>query len=297
MRFSAYNLSIHSDLDLPELPRCAQTGLAADVTIRLGKVPPDGLPEGKQLGPFLWVTPDQLWLQIPHVARFWVRGGHCIDIEPEPGIDEDSVRVFLLGSALGALLFQRGYLVLHGNAIRIGDQVMVCVGPSGAGKSTLAAGFMQRGYDILADDVVPVDAQCRALPGFPRIKLWQDVADKLHIDTSDLKRIRPGMEKFNLPLPAPHPEPLPIRWIYILSSNSEAAFEFTPIQGMKRFLPLRANTYRAKYMGGMALKAEHLKLCGQLAGQIRLVRVTRPKSGFDLDGLIDHLLADMAAHP
>lgn len=297
MRFTAYNLTIESELDLPELPLCTQETSAPDVSIRIAKVPPDGLPEGKQLGPFLWVTPDQLWLQVPRIARFWVRGGHNIDIDPEPGIDEDSLRVFLLGSALGALLFQRGHLVLHGNAIRIGNQVMVCVGQSGAGKSSLAAGFMQRGYDILADDVVPVDAQCRALPGFPRIKLWQDVADKLNIDTGALKRIRPGIEKYNLPLLTLNLTPLPIRWVYILRGENTDDISIDSIQGMQRFLPLRANTYRVKYLEGMTLKAEHLKLCGQLASHIRLARVARPRQGFKLDGLIDHLLADMAANP
>ena len=156
MRFSAYDLSIDSELAMPELLPGRHTGVP-DVHIRLGSVTVDGLPQGKQLGPFLWVAAETLWLEIPHIARFLISQGNEIIIDPEPGIDEDSVRVFLLGPVIGALLFQRGYLVLHGNAIRIGDQCLVCVGHSGVGKSTLAAGFMQRGYDILADDVVPVD--------------------------------------------------------------------------------------------------------------------------------------------
>jgi hypothetical protein len=298
MRHTAYNLSIDSELALPELPPDLTTGGAADVHIRLATINPQGLPDGQQLGPFLWANADKLWLQVPHVARFLVQGGHTILIDPEPGIDEDSIRVFLLGSALGALLFQRGYLVLHGNAIRVGEHCMVCVGHSGAGKSTLAAGFMQRGHQILADDVVPVDAQCLALPGFPRIKLWQDVADKLHIDTTALQRIRPNLQKFNYPLAQPaNTTPLPIRWVYILASDHVDAIRFEPIQGMNRFMPLRANTYRARFMQGMALKPQHLQLCGQLAGQIRLARVTRPQQGFALDQLIDQLLADMDAHP
>jgi hypothetical protein len=191
MRFNAYNLNIKSELTLPELLPCLNTSVP-DVHIRFGSVRTDGLPHGEQLGPFLWVAAETLWLQIPHIARFLITQGNEIIIDPEIDIDEDSIRVFLLGPVIGALLFQRGYLVLHGNAIRIGDQCMVCVGHSGVGKSTLAAGFMQRGYDILADDVVPVDEFCQALPGFPRIKLWQDVADKLAINTTDLRRLRPA---------------------------------------------------------------------------------------------------------
>ena len=283
MRYSAYNLSVDSQLTLPELlPEAAGCGAkAADVTIVLGSVAADGLPGGRQLGPFLWADKRSLWLNIPRVARFLVQDGTHIFVDPEAGIDEDSIRVFLLGSAFGALLFQRGYLVLHGNAIRIGDQCMVCVGPSGAGKSTLAAGLMQRGYPVLADDVVPVDANCRVLPGFPRIKLWRDATDQLQIDSLALRRIRPGIEKFNLPVAAElAATPLPVRWVYVLASDHVDQTEILPIHGMQRFSPLRSNTYRVRFLEGMALKSEHLKLCGQLAGRIRLAHIKRPKSGF-----------------
>lgn len=285
---------------LPELALVSSQLLGAsapDIDIRFRAVTEHGLAGGKQLGPYLWVNSRSLWLQVPHVARFLVSEGREIRIDPEPGIDEDSLRVFLLGSAFGALLFQRGYLVLHGNAIRIGDQCMVCVGPSGAGKSTLAAGFMRQGHPILADDVVPVDSQCRALPGFPRIKLWRDVADQLAINTTDLRRIRPNTDKFNLPVSsAGAGEPLPVRWIYILDSDHLEALKIEPILGMQRFKPLHNNTYRVRFLQGMALKPEHLKLCGQLAGRIRLARLTRPRIGFHLEPMIDRILADIAEH-
>jgi hypothetical protein len=299
-RHTCYSLNIASELPLPELldlPAEFATS-PADVEISLGAVAAGGLDHGKQLGPYLWTTDQALWLEVPEVARFLISDGNRITIDPAPGIDEDSLRVFLLGSALGALLFQRGYLVLHGNAIRIGDQCMICVGHSGAGKSTLAAGFLQRGYQILADDVVPIDAQCRALPGFPRIKLWQDTAERLGIDTADLRRIRPDMHKFNYPLAQRFSEaPLPVRWVYILRSHHEPEIRFEPIRGLERFNPLRANTYRVRFMVGMALRADHLQLCGQLAGRIHLNRVTRPDHGFQLDSLIDQILADIAANP
>lgn len=300
MTYTCYGLTLASDLALPELlvsdPSSPQP--PPDAYIRFGPVPAEGLPAGRQLGPYLWVTANQLWLQIPNVARFLVSDGNLISIAPEPGVDEDSIRVFLLGSALGALLFQRGLLVLHGNAIRIGQQCMVCVGHSGAGKSTLAAGFLQRGYEILADDVVPVDAACRALPGFPRIKLWQDTADQLSIDTAGLRRIRPDLEKFNYPLTNRFAgEPLPIRWVYILGSHQRPETLCEPIGGMDRFLELRDHTYRVRFLEGMALRTEHLQLCGRLAGRIHLNRITRPERGFELDALVELILADLGEKP
>ncbi|WP_295393067.1 hypothetical protein [uncultured Thiodictyon sp.] len=300
MIYTCYGLTFVSDLALPELLAAAASAARSepDVQIRLGQVPTEGLTDGRQRGPFLWVSPRALWLRVPRIARFLVSDGNLITIAPEPGVDEDSIRVFLLGSALGALLFQRGLLVLHGNAIRIGEQCMVCVGASGAGKSTLAAGFLRRGYEILGDDVIAVDADCRALPGFPRIKLWQDTAQRLHIDTAQLRRIRPALAKFNYPLASPViGVPLPIRWVYILGSHPLPDTRCEPIHGLERFTPLRNNTYRVRFLEGMALKREHLQLCGKLAGRIHLTRITRPERGFELDALVDRILADLAAHP
>jgi hypothetical protein len=50
-------------------------------------------------------------------------------------------------------------------------------------------------------------------------------------------------------------------------------------------------------MEGMPLKTQHLQRCGQLAGRIHLTRVTRPDHGFELDNLIERILADIEAHP
>jgi hypothetical protein len=157
---------------------------------------------------------------------------------------------------------------------------------------------MQRGHDILADDVVPVDQDCSALPGFPRIKLCQDTADRLGIDTKNLRRITPDVEKFNYPLFNQFAQqPLPVRWVYILNSHNAAETLLEPIVGLQRFRPLRDNTYRLVFLQDMALKAEHLQLCGKLAGQIRLARITRPEQGFELDTLIDRILSDIAENP
>ncbi len=297
--YSAYQLNFYSELALPEfLPAPAGGDLTPDVRILLGDVSEAGIPGGTQIGPFLWCDTECLWLRVPHIARFLVTGGSTITIAPEPDADEDSIRVFLLGSALGALLSQRGYLVLHGNAIRIGDQCMICVGPSGCGKSTLAAGFSQRGYDVLADDAVAIDADCCAIPGFQRIKLWHDVAEKLGIDISCLSRIRPKMEKYNVPLQQQSDfTALPVRWVYILDSEHVGSTRVEPISGLKRFQPLHNNTYRIRFLKGMKLEQNHLQLCGLLASRIRLARIGRPNFGFELNELIDRILVDIKENP
>jgi hypothetical protein len=298
--YMSYWLQLASELELPELAPSAQDcgRESPDVTIVLGAIDSPDLSGARRHGPLLFGDADSFWLEVPKVARFLIRQGAHITIDPAAGIDEDSIRVFLLGSALGALLYQRGYMVLHGNAVRVGDECLVCVGHSGVGKSTLAAAFMQRGYPVLTDDVVAVDAQGRALPGLPRLKLWQDALDQLGLENFGLNRIRPGLAKFHLPMSdGDSPKPLPIRWIYVLNNHHRPDTLLEPIQGGDRFGVLRNHSYRVRFMEGMALKARHLRQCAQLASCIHLARVTRPDHGFDVGGLVERLLADIRDNP
>ena len=120
------------------------------------------------------------------------------------------------------------------------------------------------------------------------------IAQKLEIATDGLDRIRPQLNKFNLPVRSRfRTRPIPIRWVYLLVPGNEEGIDLTPISGMQRFHPLMAHTYRRRFMEGMALHPEHLRRCGVLAGKVHLARVARPKAGFDIDTLVDSLLSDM----
>ncbi len=60
-------------------------------------------------------------------------------------MDDDDVRLFLLGSVMGAVLHYRGVTPLHGNGfVHEGGAVLV-LGNMGVGKSTLAAALVKKG--------------------------------------------------------------------------------------------------------------------------------------------------------
>ena len=296
--YSCYGLTVASSLELPELVAAGPETASGRPDVRIvSEELPDDAGEGRPVGRFARVEGDRVWVHVPGVARYLVTGGSSIVVAPEPGGDAESVRAFLLSAGFAAILYQRGLLVLHGNAVAVGDACLVCVGPSRSGKSTLAAALMRRGHRVLADDVVPVDAACRVLPGLARIKLWQDSAEQLDIETAGLRRVRPALGKFNLPVGDRYPDgPLPVRWVYVLAAHPAARARLEPVTGMQRYQALRANTYGAGYLEGMELAPDHLRLCGVLASRVRMARLTRPVHGFDVDALVERVLDDVAAH-
>jgi len=57
--------------------------------------------------------------------------------------------------------------VFHASAMAKGDQCMLFLGGSGSGKSTISALLMANGFDLLADDFVPVDGRSSEVFFFP----------------------------------------------------------------------------------------------------------------------------------
>lgn len=297
--YTAYGLVIASAVALPELvPVAGEMASTPDITITLNLLPeigPDNGPAGtRRIGPYLWATRDQFWFCVPGIARFRITGGHEIQIDPDPSGDAAGVRTFLLGTALGVALSQRGHVTLHGNAVRIGDGCLVCVGPSGAGKSTLAAGFARRGFAVLSDDLVMVDEHGRVPPGIPRIKLWADMAAAMAIDTAPLARIRHTLEKFSYPVRDGYAEAaVPVRAIYGLVGTNADTVSIRHLQGFAKFRAVRANIYRPQFVEAMGQRELYLARCTQLAATVSVAWIARPALGFTLDALVDAILEDV----
>ncbi len=173
--YTAYGLNICSAVLLPELQ--VSTHQIADVVIKFGKVDLS-LPEPEPAWDYFHLDGDLAYLYWKVVGKFLVKSGHEIIIEPLPDVEEQVLRLPLLGAVLAMLLHQRQYLVLHASAMAIGDSAAVFLGQKGQGKSTMAATLYGRGHKQMTDDAAAInidsgsDACPILLPGFPQIKLW-----------------------------------------------------------------------------------------------------------------------------
>jgi len=194
-------LNVASEIALPGAKRRpAQTG-RAEVRIRLAAVP-RALSTGGMSGPDWQMAGESFLLRVPKVARFLVRGGREITVNLEPGATRHDASAFVLGTAFGILLHQRGALVLHASAVARNENAIAICGPSGAGKSTLAAALCQRGCAFVADDlaVVGLDGgrQPVVLPDGRQLKLWSKAIGQLDLEDRKGDAVRVTLDKFHV---------------------------------------------------------------------------------------------------
>ncbi len=296
--YRVFGLNISSELPLPSLDMPHLQPDAADVVIACGEIP-DALAVPLIKGVRFQAAPGEFLLQVDKVARYYVQNGSRITIMPEAGAGEDDILVFLMGSAMGALLHQRNILVLHGSAIKVNSQSIAFCGPSGIGKSTLAAGFYLRKYPFLADDLCAIgmlDGRPAVIPGFSRLKLWADTLEKLDTCKGRLKSVRWGkdLEKYFLPVDSSQHTPVPLQAVYILASTSTDKLEVIPLHGAEKIDPLIENTYRMSFLEGLGGKKDHFRQCAAMAAKADICRVVRPDNGFLLNELIDLVAASFA---
>lgn len=293
--YQAFGLKIRSAVPLPELIAGDGAG-EPDAWIDYDAVPAE-LPHAQVVTARVQARTGVLLLRVDGVARFLVTEGRRIIVDPDAQAQEEDVRLFLLGSALAALLHQRHDLVLHGSAIRVGDACAVFLGTSGSGKSTLALAFRARGYPIWADDLSVLrpgrDGRLEVQPGYPQAKLWLDSLASLDIDGEHLRRLRRAMEKRAVPLDASVlRRALPVRRAYVLRPDG-GDIRIEPVGGTRRFALLKNHTYRFRYLAGSGSRAEHFQAAAQLAQQVPLAIVRRPRELLRLGDLVDRLEADL----
>lgn len=300
--YQLFGLTIGSEIPLPELP--PETHLRDfDVTIR----PATGLPDVTPIfhdDPVVRCNDRQLLLTVPE-AEFFVADGTTVLVKPRPGAAEADVRVYLLGSVMGALCYQRGLYPLHANTIEMNGTAFVFCGDSGAGKSTLAARLMAEGLKVWADDICAVSfdeaGQAFALPGVPRVKLWEDALERFGYPKDPAARVNSGDEKYALPLARGRNVPrLPLGAIYLLDRETHPEPEIaTAVAGAAALEIVLQQAYRPGFPAMMQKSQDHFRRASRLAGATPLFRVNRAWGVENLDtvasSLIAHLRASRAA--
>ena len=240
----------------------------------------------------LETAPGRFELLVPGVARYVVEAGNVITVTPVLGADEDSIRLFLLGTGFGALLHQRGVLPLHGAAVRRSGDYVVIVGRSGDGKSSLAAALRRRGWAMATDDLSAirvVDDRPYLSSGYPETKMWPDVLEMLGDDAARYPRVRAVIEKRRVAVDNFAAEPGNVAAVVVLQTTNQNEPVFTSITGGAQMTALKHHTYRAGLSLALGSHRDHFATITCLARRSRMWLLERPREGLAPDRLAERL--------
>ena len=279
--YSAFGLSIGSDLEIPEfLP----FNTNPEVFFHIGNVEspvvrtddPVRIIQQKESGILLY------WSR---TGTFLVENGQYVTISPEPGISENLVRLLLTGPVLGVLLHQRGYNVFHASLVStpVSNVAIGFLARKGYGKSTMATAMYNHGYRLMSDDIIAVsetDGNISVKPGFPYLKLWNEAAEVLVENGDQVKTIDPRFNKQGCTIKKRFSaRPARLKMLFVLEFGSELSIQ--PILGKEALLYVLPHWYGALFDGQMLDifgKDKHFTQCTQLIKSVPLYRLTRPQS-------------------
>lgn len=280
--YSAYDLTIASEYDLFGVRHSDPVG-NPDVTIVKGDF---GHPENVQYdeGRYSEASFDEALLSWEKVGTIRIRQGREIQVVPRQDINPDVLSLFITGAAMGIVLHQRGLLVLHASAVDVDGSAIAFIGFKGMGKSTTAAAFVGRGYLMISDDVVALDARYRVRPGSEVVKLWPTALKAaLNDDPESIPRIYPTNEKrariVDDKMAASSSQ---LKAIYVLDSGDTLRIE--PIEPAGRFVEVVRHSYAPRFVGTPGTPPEHFQQCTQLVADIPMYRLRRVP---DLEQLSD----------
>lgn len=284
--YTAFGLHIHSEISLPELAEGNQHS-TPDVYIRQGAVElPSMRPTTiyrRGIKAFFGRNENAMFLDWAGVASFKASGGNELIVSPVAS-EASIISLFTVSEALGLILFQREYFLLHASAVEVGDEAWCFMGMPGAGKSSTAAAFIKAGCRLLSDDLTAITfdegGKPAIVPAYPQLKIWEKTVNGLQYAESDLEPVSEGVRKF-----AYHPRehfptrPVPLKKVFFLhkARNKPAVQQMSlaEIPGeMLRNFPLAT-----ELMSGDNLK-RHFFQSIQCAKSAELLRKRRPE-GFD----------------
>jgi hypothetical protein len=292
--YKAFGFSIISEIDLPEVPQINDKVNSIDIEIMIKDLTSSWKELSDPKNAFV-IKENLVMFEVPNVAIFSVEEGKRIFVSPLKQNEEDQIRLYLLGTCMGAILMQRRILPLHGSAVAINGKAYAFMGNSGAGKSTLASALINQGFPLLSDDVISVsfsnDNDPIVTPSYPHQKLWNDSLQKLGMEGKDFRPIYGRENKFSIPVSSSYyAEPIPLGGIFELFKTEEQEIEIRPINNLERFYTLYYNTYQNCFLPNLGLMDWHFQTTSKLIENIGIYRIKRPVSGTTPAQLVSKLL-------
>lgn len=276
-RYTVFGLKITSDILIQDLLTTEESG---DISIEIGKVP-DKIHNPVDYSEDYQISKTEFLFSIADVAKYYVKNGNEIIVEPFEDADNNAVNAYLMGTAMGTLLLQRGMIPIHGSCVVIDDRCVIFTGPSGAGKSSICSAFRKNGYKFLSDDISVItlgdDGSAMVQPAFPQQRLCRDTAEEMGIDLNSFNSVNMVDEKIVVNNNENFKnQPVYLSSIFNLSVNENCDVELKEVSGMEKLQSFIDNIYCNVILIRQGISPIFFRQCLEMVKKIKFYNLIRP---------------------
>jgi hypothetical protein len=293
--YEAFGMKINSEIPLPELAQfIVNKNTLIDIEIKIKDL--SGIWDLKSGNTRkLFIDKERVVFEVKDLAIFSIEEGNKIFVSPI-NYDEDTIRLYLLGSCMGAILLQKKVLPLHGSAVVINGKAYGFIGESGAGKSTLALAFSNKGYKILTDDIIAISHTVKSslpyvIPSYPQQKLWQESLKEFGVESKQFRSIQGRETKYCVPMSSQYyAEPLPLAGIFELIKTNDNEIGMVTLNNLEQIYALFRHTYRNFLIQGLDINQWHFNISTDILKHVKVLQVNRTIHRFSAPELVSTII-------
>jgi hypothetical protein len=188
----------------------------------------------------------------------------------------------------------------------VDGEAVAFLGNCGYGKSTLAAAMLARGFPVLTDDLIVLDADgpsWRVQAGVPRLKLFPSIARRLLGSDAGGTPMNPDTSKLVVPLTGARTvrQPVPLKAVYVLPGpgapgRASTRVNIQPLCGSEAFIEVIRAAFNLIVTDRKRLSTQ-FAFAKRVASSVPLRRLRYPRKLSALPALCDALLADLRSLP
>ena len=200
-RYRVYGIVVESAFALDSLEEVASRQSEAAIEISFGSADYfRSIAEELVSDPQEWLqhamlADDRLYMRWDDIFEVAISAdGRQVMCRKLSDIDDRSFEAHLINFALSAALLQQGEEPLHATVATLDGHAVGLLGPSGAGKSTLAAFLVERGGELVTDDLLRTtfaEGAVLAYHGPLRLKLFEEPAKRYLSGAASRGRFNP----------------------------------------------------------------------------------------------------------
>lgn len=245
-------------------------------------------------------------LRLTNIFDFYVSKnsirGYLLDSDYISGME-----VWLLGMVFSFWLEQQGLLALHASSVVIEDSAVAFLASNKGGKTSLATSFLQDGYALLTDDILPVSLSKSVIygyPGYPQIRLWPEQAKLFGFDPASLPLVHPAFSKRRVQVGENgighfHQEKTPLKCFYLPerrdNNDCDQSISIQTISPQFSIIEIIRNSFIPEVVEGIGLQSSRLSKIAAILQKIPVKRIVYPNGMQYLTQVKRAILEDLSS--